>query len=137
MRILSAKKSKPYDAALSHVENAKRCYERSDLHHEWATLVADVRRAHHRKAGFMADVERLAAGDSPSEAPSFLDRGVTAVRRETPSEARPNCTEILRGPWCVRQFEKRLVKKRLMLLPNATAPSRALSHAVFADGSAA
>jgi tetratricopeptide (TPR) repeat protein len=74
VRILSAKKSRYYDAALSHFENAKRCYERSDLHREWAALVADVRRAHHRKAGFMAGFERLAAGHGPSDAPSFLDR---------------------------------------------------------------
>ena len=74
MRILRAKKSRYYNAALSHFENAKRCYERSDLHREWAVLVADVRRAHHRKAGFMANFERLAAGHGPSEAPSFLDR---------------------------------------------------------------
>ena len=74
MRILNAKKSKYYDAALSHFENAQRCYERSDLPREWAALVADVRRAHHRKAGFMAAFERLAAGHGPSDAPSFLDR---------------------------------------------------------------
>jgi len=74
VRVLKAKKSRYYDAALSHFENAKRCYERSDLHREWAAVVADVRRAHHRKAGFMADFERLAGGHGPSDAPSFLDR---------------------------------------------------------------
>ena len=74
MRILAAKKSKYYDAALSHFETARRCYERSGLLREWAALVADVRAAHHRKAGFMADFERLAAGYTPSEAPSFLER---------------------------------------------------------------
>jgi len=74
MRILNAKKSKYYDAALSHFENARRCYERAGLHREWAALVADVRGAHHRKAGFMIDFERLAAGRAPSEAPSFLER---------------------------------------------------------------
>lgn len=74
MRILNAKKSKYYAAALSHFENAKRCCERSGLHREWAALVADVRRAHHRKAGFTADFERLAAGHGPSAAPSFLER---------------------------------------------------------------
>jgi uncharacterized Zn finger protein len=74
MRILAAKKSKYYGAALSHFENARRCYERSGLLPGWAALVADVRGAHHRKAGFMADFERLAAGHAPSEAPSFLER---------------------------------------------------------------
>ena len=76
-RILKAKKTKYYDAALSHFENARRCYERSGLHREWAALVADVRRAHHRKVGFIADFERLAAGHGPSDAPSFLDRART------------------------------------------------------------
>jgi uncharacterized Zn finger protein len=74
MRILNAKKSKYYDAALSHFENAQRCYELSGLHHEWTALLAEVRRAHHRKAGFMAAFERLAAGHGPSDVPSFLDR---------------------------------------------------------------
>ncbi len=74
MRILAAKKSKYYNAALPHFENARRCYERSGLLREWAALVADVRGAHHRKAGFMADFERLATGHTPSEAPSFLER---------------------------------------------------------------
>jgi hypothetical protein len=74
MRILNAKKSKYYDAALSHFENARRCYERSDLHREWAAVAADVRRMHHRKAGFMADFERLVAGRGPSDEPSFLER---------------------------------------------------------------
>jgi len=77
MRILNAKKSKYYDAALSHFENAKRCYERSGLDREWVALVAGVRLAHHRKAGFMTAFERLTAGHGPSDAPSFLDRART------------------------------------------------------------
>jgi hypothetical protein len=40
----------------------------------WAALVAEVRGAHHRKAGFMVDFERLAAGQAPSKAPSFLEQ---------------------------------------------------------------
>jgi hypothetical protein len=74
MRILNAKKSKYYDAALSNFEDAKRCYERSGLQRDWEVLVADVRRAHHRKAGFMAAFERLIAGHAPSDEPSFLER---------------------------------------------------------------
>jgi hypothetical protein len=74
MRILTAQKSKYYVAALSHFENARRCYERAGLLREWEVLAADLRGAHHRKAGFMADFERLAAGHTPSEAPSFLER---------------------------------------------------------------
>lgn len=74
MRILNAKKSKYYDAALSNFEDAQRCYERSGLQRDWEALVADVRRAHHRKAGFMAAFERLIAGHAPSDEPSFLER---------------------------------------------------------------
>jgi uncharacterized Zn finger protein len=74
IRILVAKKSKYYTAALSNFENAKRGYERSGLHHDWETLVADVRRAHHRKAGFMPGFERLVAGHDSRDEPSFLER---------------------------------------------------------------
>jgi hypothetical protein len=36
--------------------------------------IAEVRSAHRRKAGFMADFERLVAGQGPSDEPSFLER---------------------------------------------------------------
>jgi hypothetical protein len=36
--------------------------------------IAEVRSAHRRKAGFMADFERLVAGQGPSGEPSFLER---------------------------------------------------------------
>jgi uncharacterized Zn finger protein len=74
IRILVAKRSKYYAAALSHFEDAKRCYERSCLHRDWEALVADVRRAHHRKAGFMTGFERLVAGHGSRDEPSFLER---------------------------------------------------------------
>src|SRR4030095_8406767 len=43
------------------------------------------------------------------------------------------------SPGCIAvcHFEKRFVKKPLTVFPNPTAPSRVLSHAVFAVGSAA
>ncbi len=74
MRILNAKKSKYYDAALSNFEDAKRCYERAGLAGEWAAVVAQVRNDHPRKTGFMSGFEKLAAGRGPSDEPSFLDR---------------------------------------------------------------
>jgi hypothetical protein len=37
-------------------------------------LVAEVRGAPRRKAGFMADFERLVAGHGPSDEPSVLER---------------------------------------------------------------
>ena len=74
MRILNAKKSRYYDAALSNFEDAQRCYERAGLAPAWDAAVGEVRDAHHRKTGFMADFERLVAGQGPGEEPSFLER---------------------------------------------------------------
>ncbi len=74
MRILNAKKSKYYDAALSNFEDAKRCYERAGLERDWETVVAQVRKDHQRKLGFMGGFEKLVAGRGPSDEPSFLDR---------------------------------------------------------------
>lgn len=74
MRILIAKKSKYYDAALGNFEDAKAGYERAGLARSWDALVAEVRDAHRCKVGFMAEFERLVAGPGPSDKPSFLDR---------------------------------------------------------------
>jgi uncharacterized Zn finger protein len=43
MRILKAKKSKYYDAALSNLEDARRCYERAGLSKKWEGLVQELR----------------------------------------------------------------------------------------------
>ncbi|MBI4566223.1 MAG: hypothetical protein HY716_16175 [Planctomycetes bacterium] len=85
MRILNAKKSKYYDAALSNLENAKRCYELAGLARDWEAVVAQVRKDHHRKFGFMDGFEKLVAGHGPSDEPSFLDRarGRWAKRRRS------------------------------------------------------
>lgn len=74
MRILNAKKSKYYSAALSNFANAKRCYERAGLKSAWQAVVAEVRGAHQRKVGFLADFNRLVTGKGSREEPSFLDR---------------------------------------------------------------
>jgi len=74
MRILKAKKSKYYAAALSHFEDAGHCYRQAGMNHQWDAVVAEVRQAHHRKVGFMPGFERLVAGEGPSQEPSFLDR---------------------------------------------------------------
>jgi hypothetical protein len=74
MRIVDAKKSKYYEAALSNFENAMRCFERAGLPNEWAETVNDIRSRHHRKSGFMSGFERLLAGSGPSDEPSFLER---------------------------------------------------------------
>jgi hypothetical protein len=83
MRILNAKKSKYYDAALSNLEAAKQCYARAGLDTEWSAVVTEVRQAHHRKVGFMGDFERLVAGQGPSDEPSFLERAKSRWARGT------------------------------------------------------
>ena len=74
MRILNAKKSNYYDAALAHFEETKSCFERAGIGQQWDAVVAEVRQAHHRKTGFMPGFERLVAGRGPSQEPSFLER---------------------------------------------------------------
>jgi hypothetical protein len=64
MRILNAKKSKYYDAALSNFEDAKNCYARAGLDAKWKAVVDEVRQAHHRKVGFMGGFERLVSGQA-------------------------------------------------------------------------
>jgi uncharacterized Zn finger protein len=77
MRIIDAKKSKYYEAALSNFECAMRCYDRAGLTVEWEKTVNEVRTRHHRKTGFMPGFERLLAGSGPSDEPSFLERAKT------------------------------------------------------------
>ncbi len=74
IRILKAKKSKYYDAALSNFEDARRCYERAGGAKQWERLVREVRAEHHRKTGFMPGFEEVVAGGGPSAQPTFLER---------------------------------------------------------------
>ena len=74
LRILTAKKSKYYDAALANLESAKRCFERAGLVTEWERTVTQLRDDHHRKVAFMPGFERLVAGHGPSTELSFLER---------------------------------------------------------------
>ncbi len=74
MRVVNAKKSKYYDAALSNFERARRCYEKARLVAGWNRVVSKVRSEHHRKTAFMSGFEEIVAGSGPSEKPSFLER---------------------------------------------------------------
>jgi tetratricopeptide (TPR) repeat protein len=75
MRIVDAKKSEYYHAALSNFERAKRCFERAGLAAEWEKTVGDVRARHHRKVGFIPGFERLVAGaGGHGHQQSFLER---------------------------------------------------------------
>src|SRR5208283_2589983 len=74
MRILNAKKSKYYHEALANFENAKNCYSRAHMSQRWEEVVAEVRRAHYRKVGFMPGFERLVTGRGLGQRLSYLDR---------------------------------------------------------------
>jgi len=74
LRILTAKKSKYYNAAIAHLAWAKDCYARAGRDAEWHALVATVRRAHRCKYGFMPGFERVVAGHPLPPQESFLAR---------------------------------------------------------------
>jgi hypothetical protein len=73
MRIVDAKKSKYYDAALSNFERARDCYQRAGLSTDWEQTVRRVCSLHYRKTGFISGFQALAAGAKHSERPSFLE----------------------------------------------------------------
>lgn len=74
MRIVNAGKSKYYNAALDHIEHAKKCYTKAGLNADWQVAVADVRNRHFRKKGFMAGFEDIVAGAPKHVEPPFLER---------------------------------------------------------------
>lgn len=74
MRIVDAKKSKYYYAALSNFERARDCYQRAGLAVEWEKTVRHVCALHYRKTGFITGFQALAAGAKHQERPSFLER---------------------------------------------------------------
>lgn len=74
MRILNAKKSKYYDTALSHFEQARRCYKKAGVNLAWKELVEEIQQTHHRKSAFMPGFEQLVRGKKPNAKSSFLDR---------------------------------------------------------------
>lgn len=74
MRIVDAKRSKYYDAALSNFERARDCYLKAGSAVEWEKTVRQVSAAHFRKSGFIGGFHMLAAGGKRAEQPSFLER---------------------------------------------------------------
>jgi hypothetical protein len=74
MRIVNAKKSKYYDAALSNFERARDCYERAGLAAEWEQTVRCVCAAHYRKTSFISGFQAVATGAKHRDSPSFLER---------------------------------------------------------------
>jgi len=74
MRIVNAGKSKYYDAALDHIDRAKRCYAKAGLNADWLAVVADVRERHFRKKGFLDGFADIVSGATKHIEPSFLER---------------------------------------------------------------
>ncbi|MBI4537410.1 MAG: hypothetical protein HY712_05585 [candidate division NC10 bacterium] len=77
MRVVNAKKSKCYDAAVSNFERGRRCFEKAGRIADWQRVVEKVRAEHHRKTGFMSGFEEIVAGSGPTKKPSFLERAKT------------------------------------------------------------
>ena len=74
MRILNSKKSKYYDAALSHFNQARCCYKKAGDEIGWQTLVGEVLQIHRRKSAFIPGFEKLIQGKSPLAESSFAER---------------------------------------------------------------
>jgi uncharacterized Zn finger protein len=74
MRIVNTGKRQYYGAALSNLEKAKTCYQRAGLDAQWQALIAEIRREHSRKSGFMPGFEKIVKSTVPNREPSFLDR---------------------------------------------------------------
>jgi hypothetical protein len=74
MRIVNAGKSKYYEAALENIEHAKKCYKKAGLDADWKLVVADIRKQHYRKKGFMAGFEKIVSGTPKRIEPTFIER---------------------------------------------------------------
>ena len=85
LRIVNAGKSKYYDTALDNIEQAKKCYAKAGLTSDWQAVVADVRKRHFRKKGFMAGFEDIVAGAPKHIEPPFLERAKARWPRKSDS----------------------------------------------------
>ena len=85
MRIVNAGKSKYYDAALDNIHHAKKCYAKAGLDADWQAVVADVRKRHFRKKGFMAGFEDIVSGAPKHVEPPFLERAKSRWPRKSKS----------------------------------------------------
>jgi uncharacterized Zn finger protein len=82
LRILSAGKSKYYDAALDHFKKARSLYCGAGQSSDWEALAGIVRNAHSRKRGFLAAFEQIASGKS-QRPPSFAEQAQRQWKRLT------------------------------------------------------
>ena len=74
MRVVDAKKSQYYGAALVNLKRAKRCYEKAGLAADWNRVVDEVRAEHSRKTGFMPGFEEIVSRSRRVEDRSFLEQ---------------------------------------------------------------
>lgn len=79
------KKAKYYDAALSNLERATRCFERARIEGEWSKTVRQGRADHYRKISFMPGFEGLVEGVALNDEHSCLDRAKARQRTCEPS----------------------------------------------------
>jgi hypothetical protein len=82
LRILNSKKSKYYDAALNHLQSAKKLYLKAGGDAEWHAIVKIIQTEHSRKKGFLLGLGLIEAGKSP-EGPSFAERAQQRWRKQT------------------------------------------------------
>lgn len=86
LRIVNAGKSKYYDAALDNIEHAKKCYAKAGLDTGWQAVVAEVRKRHFRKKGFMSGFEDIVSGAPKYVEPPFLERAKHRWPRKSESK---------------------------------------------------
>ncbi len=79
MRTLKAAKSKYYDAALAHLEEARRCYLAAGLEQQWEALALEIRRDHYRKSKLHARLQRDHCGQKSPRGADFPRSGALAV----------------------------------------------------------
>ncbi len=73
-RILVAKKSKYYHAALGNLEKAGECHRRCGTGDAWMRLLESLRATHARKYRFISGLAHLLSGKRVPRQASFLDR---------------------------------------------------------------
>lgn len=83
LRIVKARKSRYYDAAIENLRKARDCYAQAGLAADWATLVAEIRRDHSRLTWFIQAFERVVAGGDPLAESSLLVRARARWDRTT------------------------------------------------------
>ena len=66
-------KSKYYGEALEHFGKARNLYVKAGRAAEWLAFVEELRAEPSRKAGFMSEFDKIAAGQ-PEARPTFVER---------------------------------------------------------------